>query len=56
MRLSSTTSNQWSIGVGLRRSTIFGSNRWMIWINSGYSSLSISWCVNPPRPEPNEAA
>ena len=46
-------SNQWAIGIGLRRSTIYGSWRWMLWINYGYLSTSWSWKRNPEAPRHN---
>lgn len=49
-----TKSNQWSIGVGLKRSTIYGSNRWMLWVNYGFTSASISWKKNPEAPRCHE--
>jgi hypothetical protein len=51
MKWSKTQSNQWSLGIGLRRSTIYDSHRWMLWINHGFRSSSISWRMNPPRPK-----
>jgi hypothetical protein len=45
----STVSNQWSIGIGLRRSMIYSTNRWMLWINCGFKTHSFSWAKNPPR-------
>lgn len=43
-------SNQWGVGIGLRRSTVYGSRRWMLWVNYGYLSKSWSWSRNPERP------
>ena len=50
MRISSSQSNQWSVGVGLRRSTIYDTNRWMLWANYGFKSSSVSWKLNPSKP------
>jgi len=50
-------SNQWAIGVGLRRSTLYGTHRWHVWVNLGYRIRSVSWSMNPSRPmnpEPEE--
>ena len=33
MNIFKTKSNQWALGFGLRRSTIQGANRWMLWAN-----------------------
>lgn len=51
MKVFRSQSNQWSIGAGLRRSTIYGSHRWMLWINHGFGAWSLSWKMNsnPPR-------
>jgi hypothetical protein len=40
-------SNQWSIGIGLRRCTIMGNWRWVLWVNWGYRTTSWSWSKNP---------
>lgn len=50
MRVFRSQSNQWSVGIGLRRSTIYGSHRWMLWINHGFGAWSLSWKMNPQRP------
>lgn len=50
MKTYRSTSNQWSIGIGLRRSTIYGAHRWMLWINHGFHSWSLNWKINPPLP------
>ena len=47
MNIFKTKSNQWALGFGLRRSTIQGANRWMLWANYGFRSASISWKLNP---------
>ena len=41
------TSNQWSIGICLRRSTGHGDTRWLLWINKGYNSVAWGWKKNP---------
>lgn len=50
-----TQSNQWGLGFGLRRSTIYGNNRWALWITYGYTSVSWSWKRNPDRPIKEQA-
>jgi hypothetical protein len=53
MKTYRSTSNQWSIGVGLRRSTIYSSHRWSLWVNHGFNTWSLSWKMNPPAPRPS---
>jgi hypothetical protein len=48
------TCNQWSIGIGIHRSTIYGNWRWHLWVNHGFGSTSISWKKNPNRPQVKE--
>jgi hypothetical protein len=43
-------SNQWAFGFGYRRSTIYGSNRHMLWLDLGYKTLAWSWNKNPEKP------
>jgi hypothetical protein len=50
MQTFKSRSNQWAVGLGLRRSTIYDTHRWMLWINYGYLSWSLSWKKNPPFP------
>jgi hypothetical protein len=52
MKTYRSTSNQWSIGIVLRRSTIYDTHRWMLWINHGFGAWSLSWKMNPPVPCP----
>jgi len=46
MKVFRTVSNQWAVGFGLRRSTIIGERRWMLWWNAGYRSASLCWGLN----------
>ena len=50
MKTYTGTSNQWSIGIGMRKSTIFDSLRWQLWITYGYKIKYISWSKNPKAP------
>jgi len=50
MKVHTSVSNQWSLGIGLRRSTTYDSHRWQLWITYGYKSKSISWAKNPKSP------
>jgi hypothetical protein len=40
-------SNQWAIGIGLRRSTVQDSWRWMLWASHGFGVVTVSWKKNP---------
>jgi hypothetical protein len=50
VRVFRSQSNQWSIGIGLRRSAVYSSHRWMLWVNHGFGAWSLSWRMNPPQP------
>jgi hypothetical protein len=46
MKVYKMQCNQWSVGVGLRKSTIYDSSRWLLWVNHGYLTTSLSWGYN----------
>lgn len=50
MRVFRSKSNQWGVGIGLARSTIYSSHRWQFWITYGYRSIAWSWKMNPNAP------
>lgn len=50
MNISTYCSNQWSIGIALRRCTLQTNDRWMISVNYGFKYKSISWERNPRLP------
>jgi hypothetical protein len=50
MKVFRSQCNQWSIGIGLRRSSIYSTWRWMLWINHGFGTWTLNWKMNPPRP------
>jgi hypothetical protein len=52
MNVFRMVSNQWSVGVGLRRSTIIGESRWSFWVNHGYGTFSLSWGFNKRKAAP----
>jgi hypothetical protein len=50
MKVFRSQCNQWSIGIGVRRSTIYDNWRWSLWINHGYRTITWCWSRNPQRP------
>jgi hypothetical protein len=42
MKKFKTTSNQWTLSIGLSKKS-YGASRWLLWITYGFTSISWTW-------------